>query len=119
MKRIAGYLALGAGWLIGCGGGEESAMEGMSAAEHAQMQAGGTQGETDSTGAMIRQPVHLSAAQERALGVVYTTVRRDSLMRQVRTVGVVAAAEPNIEDITPKIDILLLLKEKQQYNIVM
>lgn len=104
MKQLAGFLVLGAGWLIGCGGGEESAMEEMSAAEHAQMQAGGTQGETDSTGAMIRQSVHLTTAQERALGVVYTTVRRDSLVREVRTVGVVRAAEPNIEDVTPKID---------------
>ncbi len=103
--RLAGFLIFGSLLLIGCGRNEEdSTTGGMTAAEHAQMQAGGTQGETDSTGAMIRQPVHLTTAQERALGVVYTTVRRDSLVREIRTVGVVRAAEPNMEDVTPKID---------------
>ena len=104
MTRLAGFLALGAGWLIGCGGGEDSSMADMSAAEHAQMQAGGPQGELDSMGAMVRQPVHLSAAQERALGVVYATVGRDSLTRTIRTVGLIRVPEPNIVDITPKID---------------
>ncbi len=101
MKR---YLVLVAALLFGCGSSEdESAMPEMTAGEHARMQAGGTQGELDSTGAMVRQPVHLTSEQERALGVVYTVVERDSLMRVIRTVGVVRAAEPNIVDITPKI----------------
>ena len=104
MKRLAGFLALGAGWLIGCGGGEESAMEGMSAAEHAQMQAGGPQGELDSTGAMVRKAVHLSADQARAIGVRYVTIRRDSLTRTIRTVGLIQVPEPNIVDVTPKVD---------------
>ena len=88
MKRLGGSLAIVAAFLLACGPAEEeSPMEGMTAEEHALMMAGGTQGSVDSTGAMIRQPVHLSAAQERALGVVYTTVRRGSLARTIRTVG--------------------------------
>jgi Cu(I)/Ag(I) efflux system membrane fusion protein len=68
------------------------------------MQAGGAQGAVDTTGAVMRQPVHLTAAQERALGVIYTTVRRGTLTRTIRTVGTVAAPEPQIADVTPKID---------------
>ena len=79
-------------------------MAGMTAEEHARMQAGATQGETDSAGATIRQAVHLSAEQERALGVVYTTVERGALTRTIRTVGRIEAAESNIADVTPKID---------------
>jgi RND family efflux transporter MFP subunit len=105
MKSITGLPVLLIGLLVACGSSEEEpAMEGMSAEEHAMMMAGGTQGEMDSTGAMVRQSVQLSAAQERALGVVYTRVRRGTLTRTIRTVGVVGAAEPNIADITPKID---------------
>ncbi len=105
MKSPIGWIIIGIGVVAGCGSASDDSPTGeMTAEEHALMQAGGGQGETDSTGAMIRQPVHLTTAQERALGVVYMTVRRDSLVREVRTVGVVAAAEPNIEDITPKID---------------
>jgi RND family efflux transporter MFP subunit len=105
MKSITGLPVLLIGLLAACGSSEEeSPMEGMSAEEHAMMLAGGTQGEMDSTGAMVRQSVQLSAAQERALGVVYTRVRRGTLTRTIRTVGVVGAAEPNIADITPKID---------------
>lgn len=96
---IAG-LALGA-----CGDdGAESAMAGMTAEEHARMQAGGTQGALDSAGAAVRQAVHLTAAQERALGVVYTTVGRETLTRTIRTVGRIEAPEPNVADITPKIE---------------
>jgi Cu(I)/Ag(I) efflux system membrane fusion protein len=105
MKATFGAMVLGFGLLVACGSSEEeSPMEGMTAEEHAMMTAGGTQGEMDSTGAMVRQAVQLSPEQERALGVVYTTVGREDMMRTVRTVGVVQAAEPNITDITPKID---------------
>lgn len=87
--------------------GKESAESGtgeMTPEEHARMQAGGTQGEMDTTGMAIRQPVHLTAAQERVLGVIYTRVRRDTLGKTVRTVGTVQAAEPNVVDVTPKIE---------------
>ena len=105
MKSIASLPVLLIGLVLACGSSEEEPpMEGMSAQEHAMMMAGGTQGETDSTGATVRQPVHLTAAQEQALGVVYTMVRRGTMTRTIRTVGVVAAAEPNITDITPKVD---------------
>ncbi len=58
----------------------------------------------DTTPATGRQPVHLTFEQARAIGVTYTTVARGALLRTVRTVGQVAAAEPNLADITPKID---------------
>ncbi len=51
-----------------------------------------------------RQAVHLTADQERALGVVYMEVSRRSLERTIRTVGRIEAAEHKIADITPKID---------------
>jgi Cu(I)/Ag(I) efflux system membrane fusion protein len=82
---------------------EESSMEGMSAAEHA-MHMGGGGGTTDSTGAAVRNPVHLSPDQERSLGIVYTTVGRSTLSRSIRTVGLIQAPEPNVADVTPKID---------------
>jgi len=91
----------------GCGGDGETeegaaSME-MTPEEHARMQAGG-QGEVDSTGAAVRQPVHLTASQERALGVVYQTVASRPLERTIRTVGRVVAAENQVADVTLKID---------------
>lgn len=67
------------------------------------MQAGG-QGAVDSTGAALRQAVHLTAAQEHALGVVYVTVESRSLERAIRTVGRVEAAEDRVADVTLKVD---------------
>lgn len=90
----------------GCGGDgdtEPGASMDMTPEEHARMQAGG-QGEVDSTGAAVRQPVHLTAAQERALGVVYQTVGSRPLERTIRTVGRVVAAEDRVADVTLKID---------------
>jgi Cu(I)/Ag(I) efflux system membrane fusion protein len=99
-------VAAGTGLLAGACGrkAEEPSMGGMTAAEHARMVAGGAQGAMDTTGAVRRQPVHLTAEQERALGVIYTTVRRATLTRTIRTVGVIAAPEPQIADVTPKFD---------------
>ena len=92
--------------LVGCGGGEEdsAASMDMTPEEHALMSAGGGQGQTDSTGAMVRQPVHLTEAQESALGVLYTTVGTRRLERTIRTVGRVVAAEDKVADVTLKID---------------
>ena len=106
--------------LAACGSGDdESAMPGMSAEEHAQMSAEEHTGMTPEEHAGIeaaagdatdapemtgRQVVHLNAEQARALGVVYTRVRREPLERTIRTVGRIEAAEPRIADITPKID---------------
>ena len=51
---------------VACGSAEdESPMPGMTAEEHAMMQAG--RGEMDSTGAAVRQAIMLTADQERAL----------------------------------------------------
>ena len=67
-------------------------MPGMTAEEHAKMQAGGTQGEMDEAGEPVREAVHLTADQERALGVVYTTVVRGELTRTIRAVGRIEVA---------------------------
>ena len=105
MNRIRTLMMFTALSLTACGGGEDaSAMPEMTAEEHAMHMAGGMQGATDSMGAAVRQAVHLSAAEERALGVVYTAVRRRQLTRTVRTVGRIEVPEPNVVDITPKID---------------
>ncbi len=106
MTRLYSLLLLGALLLVGCGAGEEeeSPMAGMTAEEHAQMEAAEAQREMDATEAMERQAVHLSEEEARTIGVRYTTVRRETLIRSIRTVGLVEAAEPRIADITPKID---------------
>jgi len=96
--------------LAACGGSqsndEASTAEamGMTPEEHAQMAMGGTSGKMDSTGQVVRQPVHLTPAEERALGVVYLTVGREDLTRAIRTVGQIVAREPTITDVTPKVD---------------
>jgi Cu(I)/Ag(I) efflux system membrane fusion protein len=96
--------------LAACGGGgggdggEEVTTGEMTAEEHARMQAGGAQGATDTTGQALRQPVYLTDAQERALGVVYTTVRRETLTKAVRTVGQIMPAESRLADVTTKIE---------------
>ncbi|HSD30617.1 MAG TPA: efflux RND transporter periplasmic adaptor subunit [Gemmatimonadales bacterium] len=101
MKRI---VAAGlAGVLIAAACRSKSApaeTTGMTAEEHARM----TAGAADTTGATARQPVHLSADQARAIGVRFTVVTRGPLSRTVRTVGQVVPAEPNLADITPKIE---------------
>lgn len=106
MKQFI-FLATVIAWLLSaCRSSEtETAVSEMSAEEHARMQAGITQGAADTaSGASGRQAVHLTREQERALGVVYTRVRREPLTRSIRTVGRIEAPEPGIADITPKID---------------
>jgi len=104
MRRFLAMLAA-ASLLAACRGDSESdAAAGMTAEEHARMQAGGAAGPTDSTGAPVRQPVQLTAEQARAIGVTFTVVERGPLARTVRTVGQVVAAEPGLADITTKID---------------
>lgn len=76
----------------------------MTPEEHARMLGGGTQGAMDTTGQALRQAVHLTTEQERALGVVYTLVTRETLGKTVRTVGTIQAPEPNVADVTPKIE---------------
>jgi Cu(I)/Ag(I) efflux system membrane fusion protein len=68
------------------------------------MLAGEGAGATDSTGAAIRRPVHLTAAQARAIGVTFDVVRRGPLTRTVRTVGEIVPAEPNLAEVTTKVD---------------
>jgi len=105
-------LILGTALLAACGSAaDESPMPGMSAEEHAAMSPqehaamqASDGGEIDTVGMPGRQPVHLNAEQARALGVVYTQVKREPLQRTIRTVGRIEAAESRIADITPKID---------------
>lgn len=90
--------------LVACGSREPGAGgEGMSAEEHARMAAGAS-GTTDSAGAARREPVHLTPSQAQAIGVTYTTVARGPLARAVRTVGQFVAAEPNVGEVTARID---------------
>ncbi len=97
VAALAGTLALAA-----CGRAKSaSPMAGMTAAEHAKMTSG-VAAASDSLGG--RQPVYLSDAQARALGVTYFTVRRDSMSRDIRTVGLVAAPESTITSVTPKVE---------------
>jgi len=56
------------------------------------------------SGQQERAPVRLSAEQARAIGVRFTVVERGPLTRAVRTVGQVVPAEPNLAEITTKID---------------
>ncbi len=102
--KTSPWFVLGVAFAAACGSAPDSSpMAGMTAEEHARMMAGGTQGGMDSVGAVLRQPVHLSAEQERALGVVYTTVSRDPVLREIRTVGEVRAPETGLSEITTKI----------------
>jgi Cu(I)/Ag(I) efflux system membrane fusion protein len=80
--------------------GDAAAPAEMDHSQH-QMGAGGAM---DSTGAAMREPVTLTVAQERALGVTYTQVSRSPLETTVRTVGRIEASEERLSDVTPKID---------------
>lgn len=95
-------LILASALLVACGDGDGSRAGGAAgAADHSATGAGEGSSEAE---ALERQAVHLSAEQERALGVVYVTVTRETLTRSIRTVGRIAAAEPNVADVTPKIE---------------
>lgn len=59
---------------------------------------------TIDSGSAERAPVHLSADQARAIGVTFAVVERGPLTRLIRTMGQIIAAEPNLADVTPKID---------------
>jgi len=73
---------------------EADAMAGVDMGEPAAGDSGRTE----------RAPVRLSAEQARAIGVTFTVVERGPLARTVRTVGTVVPAEPNLAEITTKID---------------
>jgi len=94
--------------LTACGGDTppESSQDAMPGMEMPDSDAGS--GETDHSMHMggaseSREPVMLTADQERALGVTYHQVRRMALERTIRTVGRVEAAETADATVTPKI----------------
>jgi len=95
-------LVLASALLVACGDGDASRAGGATGAADRSATAAGEG--LDAAEALERQAVHLSAEQERALGVVYVTVTRETLTRSIRTVGRIEAAEPNVADVTPKID---------------
>ncbi len=100
MKRTSAVLTLTLLGLASCRAKSDSqAMAGMTAEEHAR-----TAGAKDTAGGTGREPVHLTADQAQAIGMTYTVVSRGPLERTVRTVGQVVAAEPNLAEITPKVD---------------
>ena len=99
MKRVV--MAGLAGILVAAACRAKPSPAGMTAEEHARMTAAGDATDTASAG---RQAVHLTADQARAIGVRFTVVTRGPLSREVRTVGQVVPAEPNLADITPKIE---------------
>jgi Cu(I)/Ag(I) efflux system membrane fusion protein len=105
MRRAAVWWLAGTAVLAACGGGPRAAspMAGMTAEEHAKMQGGGAAA-PDTAGVGRREPVHLTADQARALGVTYLTVRRDTMSRDIRTVGQIVAPESTLTAITPKIE---------------
>jgi RND family efflux transporter MFP subunit len=84
-----------------CGSSNDAVMEegggpaGMAEMDHSQHMMGAP---TD------RQMVHLTPAQERALGVRYVTVGSRRLERTLRTVGRIAASEDRIAEVTPKVE---------------
>ena len=108
MRRALGGLLAGAALVAACGGeeaarGSGDATMGMTAEQHARMQAG-AQGATDTTGAARREPVHLTTAQAQAIGVTFAVVERGVLAQAVRTVGQVVPAEPGLGAVTTKVD---------------
>jgi Cu(I)/Ag(I) efflux system membrane fusion protein len=75
-------------------------MADMTAEEHAAMSAAPAEDDTTATRGMV----HLTAEQERALGVTYTNASRMTLTRTIRTVGQIEAPEPKIAEVTLKIE---------------
>ncbi len=95
MTRLLTMLTTTAALLAACRAKPEAdAMAGMATHDSAR---------ADSAPAE-RTPVHLSAAQARAVGVTFAVVERGPLARTVRTVGQVVPAEPGLADITSKLD---------------
>lgn len=95
MTRAWAVTALIAVAVAGCRGKPQTdAMAGMDMSDSA----------TPGSESAQRAPVHLSAEEARAIGVSFVVVERGPLARVVRTVGQVVPAEPNVAEVTTKID---------------
>lgn len=104
MQMIVVLALGGLSLLTACSGGaDDAASMDMTPEEHARMLSGG-QGQVDSLGVAVREPVHLTPAQELALGVVYITAEERTLERTIRTVGRVSESEDAVADVTLKVD---------------
>jgi Cu(I)/Ag(I) efflux system membrane fusion protein len=102
MTRTVPFVIFQLLMLVGCRSKSPSDGMGMTAEEHARMSAPAPGASEDPTSA--RDPVHLGAAQARAIGVTYTVVERGAIARTVRTVGQIVPAESRLADVTTKID---------------
>lgn len=85
-------------------GAEDAASMGMTAEEHARMPAGALAALADTGPGGAAAAVHLTAAEERALGVQYAVVLRETLVRPVRTVAHIVAPEPGVVEVTPRVE---------------
>ncbi len=104
MNRIVPLLILPILALPGCRSKSPAdGMAGMTAEEHARMGAAAPAA-SDTGMTSGREPVHLSVAQARAIGVTYAVVERGGIARTVRTVGLIVPAESRLSDVTTKID---------------
>jgi Cu(I)/Ag(I) efflux system membrane fusion protein len=93
------WASLAAGLIAACGGPETPEADPMAGMDHGEMDHSQHGAGAPST----REPVRLTEAQERALGVVFTTVERMALEKTIRTVGRIEAAESAEAMVTPKI----------------
>lgn len=98
---LTGLLVLGGACRRGT---DQAASMDMTAEEHARMLAGAPVAAADTGPVGAEAPVRLTAAEERALGVQYAVVRRETLVRPVRTVAHILAPEPGVVDVTPKVE---------------
>lgn len=103
MNRTASILIILLLVTLGCRSKSSEGMAGMTAEEHARVGAAAPAA-SDSGPMPGREPVHLTAAQARAIGVTFTVVQRGVVARTVRTVGQIVPAESRLADVTAKID---------------
>jgi Cu(I)/Ag(I) efflux system membrane fusion protein len=101
-------LTIGLLLLIGCRVGSDEGEDSVSRADaperHQAMPTERVIEQMEESVLQSRSPVHLTVEQERALGITYATVQRETLTRTIRTVGSIQAPETGIAEITPKIE---------------
>ena len=101
MKRFVLIALAGAVALAACGKSDTTVGKPeMTAEQDAVM----PRGDTAPLDSESREHAALSPQQAAGLGVSYTTARRETLTRMIRTVGLVQAPESTLAEITPKID---------------
>jgi Cu(I)/Ag(I) efflux system membrane fusion protein len=106
MNRLALTLTLGLAVVMGACQREtdEATAMGMTPEEHARMMAGVPPAAAAPGDTSPGLPIQLTQAEERALGVQYAVVRRETLTRTVRTVAQIVAPEPGVVEVTPRVE---------------